>query len=125
MLTEHQEYCRRYARDPMTRIRILANKARRRAVRLGVQFDPDLSDLLPPPTVCPVLGIELDYKSNPGSGPRRASPSIDRIDPRGGYIKGNRMIVSWQANRIKTDASPEEIRAVADFFSKLKEKARG
>lgn len=98
---------------------MLANKARRRAERLGVAFDSDIEDLMPPPEFCPALGIRIDYDANPGSGPHRSSPSIDRIDPKGGYVKGNRIVVSWQANRIKTDATVGEIRAVANFYANL------
>ena len=47
------------------------------------------------------------------------SPSFDRIYPKKGYIKGNIVIVSNKANRIKTDATVDEIRKVADFYEKL------
>ena len=44
---------------------------------------------------------------------------IDRIDPKKGYVKGNIIVVSMRANRIKTDATVDEIRKVADFYEKL------
>ena len=47
------------------------------------------------------------------------SPSFDRIYPKKGYVKGNIVIVSNKANRIKTDATVDEIRKVADFYEKL------
>lgn len=106
--------------DPDTRVRRLARGAHRRARALGIPFDKDLSDLLPAPTHCPALGVPLNYSAQPGKGGQRFfSPSIDRIDPKGGYVKGNRIIVSLLANTIKTNATPDQIRKVADFYSRL------
>ena len=39
--------------------------------------------------------------------------------PNKGYVKGNIIVVSMRANRIKTDATFDEIRKVADFYEKL------
>lgn len=103
--------------DPDTRIRLLAQYARRRAKARGLAFDEDLSDLLPPPTHCPALGIPLCYES--GRGWRDSSPSIDRIDNCKGYVKGNRVVVSDLANKIKTSATHDQIRKVADFYERL------
>ena len=44
---------------------------------------------------------------------------IDRIDPKKGYVKDNIIVVSMRANRIKSDATVDEIRKVADFYEKL------
>jgi hypothetical protein len=46
------------------------------------------------------------------------SPSIDRIIPSLGYVRGNVVIVSMRANRIKTDATDAELRRVAKFYTK-------
>ena len=54
-----------------------------------------------------------------GSKNNDLTPSIDRINPKKGYIKENIIVVSMKANRIKTDATVEEIRKVADFYEKL------
>ena len=47
------------------------------------------------------------------------SPSFNRIDPIKGYTKNNIVIVSNRANRIKSDATVDEIRKVADFYERL------
>ena len=47
------------------------------------------------------------------------TPSIDRIDPKKGYVKDNIIVVSMRANRIENDATVDEIRKVADFYEKL------
>ena len=54
-----------------------------------------------------------------GSKNNDLTPSIDRINPKKGYVKENIIVVSMKANRIKTDATVEEIRKVADFYEKL------
>lgn len=65
------------------------------------------------PQVCPVLGIELDYFA---SKTAENSVSFDRIDTSKGYEKGNVMVMSWRANRIKNDGTAEEHRKIATFI---------
>ena len=40
----------------------------------------------------------------------------NKIDPKKGSTKNNIVIVSNRANRIKSDATVDEIRKVADFY---------
>ena len=71
-----------------------------------------LADLMPLPEYCPVLPwIRLDYGNNHGD--RNMWASIDRIDPRIGYVAGNVRIISFRANVLKSNGTPEEIMAVA------------
>jgi hypothetical protein len=44
---------------------------------------------------------------------------MDRIDNTKGYEKGNVIIVSRLANVIKNQATPSQIKKVADFYMKL------
>jgi hypothetical protein len=60
------------------------------------------------PDKCPILGIEL-FISEKGVGRTDNSPSLDRIIPSLGYVKGNIAVISQRANRIKNDATLEEI----------------
>ena len=46
----------------------------------------------------------------------------DRIIPELGYVEGNLVIVSDLANRIKTNATPEQIIKVGEFYKKLLKK---
>jgi hypothetical protein len=46
------------------------------------------------------------------------SPSIDRIDPERGYVKGNIKIISFRANQIKSDASHQELKLVAAYVGR-------
>ena len=67
---------------------------------------------------CPVLGVDMEI-SKLGSKNNDLTTSIDRIDPKKGYVKSNIIVVSMRANRIKTDATVDEIRKVANFYDKL------
>lgn len=97
--------------------RRILNEARRSAKAKNIEFNLTLADIIIP-EVCPVLGMSLSV----GSGARtNSSISIDRIDPKKGYIKGNIIIVSWRANKLKSDASIDELRTIADFYSNLRQ----
>lgn len=90
----------------------LVNEARRRADAKGVPFDLSPDDISVP-KFCPVLGIEL--KVNKGRcGP--GSPTLDRVRPEAGYVRGNVVVVSHRANTIKSDATLDEIEAVAEYM---------
>lgn len=55
------------------------------------------------------LGLLLD-------GSRRdRKPSLDRVVPSLGYVKGNVRVISFRANRIKSDATADELRAVLSY----------
>lgn len=47
------------------------------------------------------------------------SPSLDKIVPELGYVKGNIVVVSLRANQIKSDATIEELQAVAKFYNRF------
>lgn len=85
------------------------------AKRNGIEFTILFGDC-EWPTHCPILGIELDYFAN---GKQENSPSMDRINSCFGYIPGNVHVISWRANRIKNDGSPEEHQKIATYLSNL------
>lgn len=88
--------------------------ARKRAKELGMEFNIT-REYLDSIYVshCPILGIELSYV-NDRIYPNSAS--IDRIDNSIGYVVGNIQILSYKANRIKGDASIEELIRFADYI---------
>lgn len=97
--------------------RRMVSGARRRAHAKGLPFDVGVEDV-PVPTICPVLGIELKPTEG-GAGRSDCAPSIERIDPALGYVRGNVVVVSWRANKIKGDATADELRRIADWASYL------
>lgn len=86
------------------------------AIKNGMAFSVTLDDIGYPPSHCPVLGQPMEWLRC-GSGNGHYSPSLDRIDPEKGYVLGNVMWISTRANRIKYDATPDELRRVATFYS--------
>jgi hypothetical protein len=92
------------------------------ALRRGIPFEITEADL-DWPTHCPVLGVELVYPvARSGRSGRRPGPasnvaSIDRIDNARGYVPGNVAIVSYWVNVRKGDATPEQLRTIADYYS--------
>ena len=89
-------------------VKYLIALAKRRAERRGIEFSIGPDDLSVP-DICPLLEIPIDsYSKKPDF-----RPSIDRIDNSKGYVKGNVMIVSQRANRIKSDCCGEEMLLMA------------
>ena len=93
--------------------------ARARAKKRGLEFNLTVEDIMIP-AVCPVLGIPIIHYLGDGDGARRPeSPSLDRINNDLGYVQGNVIVISWRANRLKNDASIEELRAIVRFYEQL------
>ena len=66
--------------------------------------------------VCPIFGTKLTRASS-GMGSHH-SAHLDRLDPNKGYVIGNVSWISGRANRIKYDATIEELRAIADWMER-------
>ncbi len=94
--------------------RILSS-AKTRAKRDNLPFTITLQDIKIPEN-CPVLGIPLYIG---GVENRDHSPSLDRIIPVLGYIPENIMVISFRANRLKNNGTPEELHRVAEFYRNL------
>lgn len=91
-------------------------RAKNRAATQGVPFDITPEDIIIP-THCPILGIELEIqKGKPGAFKR--SPSLDKIIPELGYVKGNIQVMSQLANQMKGAATPEELRLFAEWITR-------
>jgi hypothetical protein len=86
--------------------------ARTRARKQNVPFTITEGDITIP-AHCPVLGLEL-VRGVGQAGP--ASPSLDKIVPALGYVRGNIQVISNRANILKRDATLEEIEALADWM---------
>lgn len=92
---------------------MLLAAAKRRALKAGVPFRITEGDITIP-TLCPILGIPLAHNWH-ARYPSDNSPTLDRIDPVMGYVLGNIQVISARANRIKSDASPEELARIAEY----------
>jgi hypothetical protein len=89
-----------------------------RARKNNIPFNLTIEDIVFPST-CPVLGFPLKGNYDGGSGYHRDSPSLDRINPKLGYVKGNVRIISSRANLLKSDATVEELEKVLEDLRRL------
>jgi len=101
-------------------------KAKRRAKKKNIPFNIDkeyLKSIYPKDNICPVLNIpfQLGY-FNENKKNSDFSPSVDRIIPEKGYVKGNLMIICNIVNRVKNNASFEMLEKIFNFYKKLNEK---
>lgn len=93
--------------------------ARSRAKRDNVPFDLTLQDLIDVATdECPVFHTPFVWgASGLGKGRTRPdSPTLDRILPELGYVKGNVAFLSYRANRIKDNGTMQEHYDIADWI---------
>jgi hypothetical protein len=65
------------------------------------------------PEYCPALGMKLVVSDDRVGD---CSPSLDRINPELGYIKGNVAVISHRANRIKNNATANELENIAKWL---------
>lgn len=105
--------------------RFLYDRAKRRAKIQGVSFDInpiDIKEIWPIDNLCPALGIELVINiGKVGQIPSSKfnSPSLDKINPALGYVKGNIAVISLRANQIKGNLTDsEDLYKVAKWMEK-------
>jgi len=93
--------------------KVLLFHSKTRAKKKGLPFNLEVEDIVIPEK-CPILGIKLKRGKGIG-GAIASSPSLDRIIPEKGYTKGNVQVISHRANQIKSDATADELMAVAKY----------
>ena len=105
-----QEYNREYLKTNVEMS--MWHSCKKRAKKRDLPFDLTIEDL-EVPEKCPILGLELKAGNDSS---REISPSLDRIVPELGYVKGNIRVISLRANRLKSDASIEELEAILKYM---------
>jgi hypothetical protein len=91
--------------------------AKRRAKRFSVPFSIEVCDVIIP-DICPLLGIKLVKGDDVASD---ASPSLDRIVPENGYVRGNVWGISYRANAIKRNATFTEFERIYMAWKSMEE----
>ena len=94
---------KRYRQEKLPKY--LLKSAKQRAIESKLPFNLDIEDIQIPEN-CPLLGVKMELRT-------KYAPSIDKIIPDKGYVKGNIMIISRKANTMKNDASIEQLRVFA------------
>jgi len=101
--------------------RVLINAARARAKKLGLPFALTVENITWP-EFCPILGLRLDPTPCIGQGRKSDNrPTIDRVVPALGYVPGNVAVISWRANRLKSDARLQDLEAIVRWLKNRSE----
>jgi hypothetical protein len=78
-----------------------------------------LISIFPKDWRCPVLGVDMEF----GEGSKAAgidnSPSLDRINPKIGYVKGNVQWLSYKVNRMKSDQTLEKVIKLGNWAERI------
>ena len=122
----HLENCRKYRAKNRARTnewakqwrqkhpeKALLRASKKRAARAGLTHTLTSEDITIPEQ-CPVLHIPLSMGEKII---HHGSPTIDRIDNTQGYTPENIIIVSWRANKLKSDATADELKLLANFYT--------
>jgi hypothetical protein len=94
----------------------MLTRAKSRAKIGNIPFNLTLEDISIPDT-CPLLGIPIEVQPKKGYHPN--SPSLDKIIPEKGYIKGNVWVISNRANTLKNDATLTELKTLVENLEAL------
>jgi hypothetical protein len=94
--------------------------AKKRAKNNNLEFNLSLEDIQIPER-CPILGITLE-RGNTHTN-RDSSPSLDKILPEKGYVKGNVQVISDLANRMKSNATFAQMVMLGKWAEPFTEKA--
>jgi len=86
----------------------MLTRCKSRATANGLDFSLTEEDLIIP-EICPILKTPFDTSTD-------YCPSVDRIDSTKGYVKGNVQVISNKANRMKSNATNEELRLFAAWI---------
>ena len=101
----------------------MLSRCKYRAKQRGISFNLTKDDIVIP-KFCPVLGIEIRQiliDEEPKKGYHPNAPSLDRIIPELGYVKGNVRVISARANLLKSDATVSELELVLQDLKRLHE----
>ena len=93
----------------------MLTRVRARSRAEGIPFDLTVNDIVIP-EYCPVFPhLKLEFSTGRGTRPDNI-PTLDRIIPELGYVKGNVAVISMRANRLKSDASAEELQTIVNWI---------
>ena len=96
----------------------LLNQIKASAKKRNIECSLTIVDLnnLMFPIRCPVLGLELKFHRGKALD---NSYSIDRIDSSRGYHIDNIVVISHRANKLKSNATLEEMEKLVAFYKSL------
>jgi hypothetical protein len=102
-------------KTPIQKINELLNGCKKRSLRKDIPFDLDIVWAMQRFTNCEVTNIPFDISpSKNKSRTNPFAPTIDRINPDGGYTKENCRIVCWIYNLSKSNWGDKEVKIMAE-----------
>ena len=106
---------RAYAMRPEGTITVLLNYARDRARKANLPFDLEREWLREKLErgVCELSGLTIERVSPGGYRTHPYAPSIDRIIPADGYVKGNCRLLCFAVNRARSDFGDDVLLTIA------------
>lgn len=111
---------KKYYSSKRGHISAFKSHAQQRAKKNGLSFDLDIGYLLSIASDnCPVFKQKFRWGRHKGKS-TDFTPSLDRIVPQLGYVRGNVAFISVKANRVKNNATEKELYAVADWLHKAR-----
>jgi len=122
---QHKQYYRRNPQRTMIRNMLCDSKRRHKEKGFSKEDYNVTKEFLLSilPEHCSVLGIKLECNYGKGVGKQSPnSPSLDRIDNSKGYTQDNVRIISWRANDLKSDSTPEERKLLHEDDLRLEKK---
>ena len=93
----------------------ICRSATQRAKEYNIPYNIHSEDIILV-KMCPLLNVPLKYGNNV---PTDFSPSLDKIIPSLGYIKGNVQVISLLANQMKSSANDEQLITFAKNILKI------
>lgn len=94
---------------------LLLSNAKTRSKQFNLPFDLCIDDIVIP-NICPILGIPLKAGNN---NHLPSSPSLDRIIPELGYVRGNVCVISYKANQMKSDLTREILLKLLSYIERV------
>ena len=114
---EKKRFKEAYKKDPIPQM-LSNSKIRAKAKKLPHNItSDDIREVWPKDNICPVLKkpFEMGFKSGKT---KSMAASLDKIIPSKGYTKGNIVVISDIVNRLKSDASLEDLKKIINFYIK-------
>lgn len=98
-------------------IKRLYQNIKSRAKKHNLPFDLTLEYLESiAPNKCPVFNVKLCWGESTKTA-KKNSPSLDRIDPKKGYVKNNVCWISQLANKMKQDATTDQLKQFSNWIN--------
>jgi len=95
---------------------MLFKAAQRRSITKNTPFSIVQDDIPDVPEFCPIALIPIHFKEERSKGPCDNSPTLDQVDPKLGYVKGNVRVISHKGNRWKSDMTCDDLKRIIQYM---------